>query len=50
MTIVYDEEGNRCHQCQHYNSTFDLCNLRNLFGYCDFKPNGECVESEDKEC
>lgn len=49
MTIVYDEKGNSCYQCQHYNSTFDLCHLRNLFGYCDFKPNGECMESEDNK-
>lgn len=43
-----EAEGNRCYQCQYYNSTLDLCHLRNLFGYCDFKSNGECKKSEDK--
>ena len=47
MNTVYNEEGNRCYKCQHYNSTF--CLLMDLFGYCDFKPKDECMESEDNE-
>ena len=47
MTIAYDEKENRCYQCLHYSSRLDLCHLKNLFGYCDFKPNNEDIESEE---
>lgn len=48
MAVIRDSKENKCKQCQHYNTTFGICHLENIFKHCDYKPIEADKENKDE--